>query len=216
MNAMRRDCFHLLAACISAAYTSACSKPSQNDLSASSSAAPSTTDSASFPPGFDLSARTEFVSRQHRFSVQYPNGGQPKLQELSKVDTAIGVVTEFSYFTEVGDTAYDVTVSVYPSGTLSPDIDGLLKVTRDDALAKPDAVLITERRTAVKTWRGRDIQAHFIEVRKNGAHIYRVTCFLENFGYNIGAGGRFDDPSMQRETFDKFVESFRLLEGVAL
>jgi hypothetical protein len=212
MNGMRKGSFHLLAVCICTAHIGACSKPGRNDVSASS-AAPGLTGSASSPPRPD---RTDFVSRRHRFSVRYPNGAQPKLQELGKVDTAIGVVSDFSYFTGVGDTAYEVMVSVYPSGKLGPDIDGLLKVTRDDALAKPDASLVTERRTSVKTSRGRDVQAHFIEVRMNRGHVYRVTCFFENLGYNIGAGGLLGDPTMQRKTFDEFVESFRLLEEDAL
>ena len=104
-------------------------------------------------------------------------------------------------------------VSVYPSGKLSPDIDGLLKVMRDDALKKPGASLVTEQRTSVKTSRGRDELAHFIEVRMNEAHIYRVTCVFESFSYIISAGGRLGNPTMRRETFDAFVKSFRLLEG---
>lgn len=211
MNGMRKGSCHRLAACVCAAYLGACSKPGQSDVS-TSSAGPDITGSASSPPGFDPPSRAEFVSRQHRFSARYPNGAQPKLQELGEINTAIGVVSEFSYFTGVGDTAYEVMVSVYPNGKLSADIDGMLKVTRDDALAKPGASLVTERRTSVKTSRGRDIQAHFIEVRMNRAHIYRVTCFFENFGYHISAGGRFGDPTMQRKTFDEFVESFRLIE----
>lgn len=152
------------------------------------------------------------MSRRHRFSVQFPNGVEPKLQELGKVDTAIGAVSDFSYFTGVGDTAYEVMVSVYPIGKLSADIDGLLKTTRDDALAKPGASLVAERRTSVKTSRGRAIQAHFLEIRMNGGHVYRVSCFFESFGYNISAGGRDGDPNLQRKTVDDFVESFRLVE----
>lgn len=216
MNAIRNGCFRLAVACLYAAYIGACSKLGHNDVSTASSAAPGIAGLPSSPVDSVAARRTEFVSQRHRFSVRYPDGAQPKFQELGKIDTAIGDVTNFSYFTGVGDTAYEVTVSVYPSGKLSPDIDGLLQVTRDDALARPGASLVTEQRISVKTSRGRAVQAHFIEVRMNGAHIYRVTCFFENFSYHVSAGGRFGDTTMRRETFDEFVASFRLLENVAL
>lgn len=217
MNATMRSGFLLLVASAVLIAGGACSKPPRDDApsapAASANASPTSNASA---PVDGRGAPTDFVSKQHHFSIRYPGGAQPSVQDLGKIDTAIGTVTEFSYYTGVGDTTYDVTVSVYPSGKLSPDTDGLLKVVHDTALKAPGASLVTEQRTSVKTSRGRDIQAHFIEVRMKEAHVFRVTCFFNNFGYSISAGGRFGDTTMRRETFDKFVESFQLLEDVAL
>jgi hypothetical protein len=211
---MRKGCFHLLAVSLCAAQLGACSKPAGNDGSTSSTS-PGTPGSAPSTAGLQPSSRADFVSRQHRFSIRYPNGAQPRLLELDKFDTAIGVIHNFSYSARVGDTAYDVMVSAYPAGTLRPESGGLLEVTRDEALAKPGASLIAERRTTVKTSRGRDIQAHFLEITMNCAHVYRLTCFFESFAYNINAGSFVGDPSMQRKMFEEFVASFRLLEEVA-
>lgn len=208
---MHEGRFLLLAVSICAAQLGACSKPARDDGSTSSTA-PGSSASAPSASGPGPSGRADFVSRQHRFSVRYPNGAQPRLQELDSFNAASGVIHNLSYLTRVGSTAYEVMVSVYPAGQLSPDGDGMLEAARDAALAQPGASLITERRTTVKTSRGRDIQAHFLELTMNRMHGYRLTCFFEGFFYNIGAVGVVGDPSMQRKTIEEFIASFRLVE----
>jgi len=163
--------------------------------------------------GGSAQAPGTFLSTQLGFSVRYPRGDQPTLHELGKLQTAIGAVTEFSLYTGVGDTAYDVTVSVYPPGKLSPDIAGLLKVTRDAALQKPDTSLVSEKRVTVKTNRAGYVQAHFMDVKIRDGRVFRVLCFYDHFGYVISAGGRAGDPTLNRQTFDEFVASFRLLDN---
>lgn len=210
MRVMREPRYLVLTASALFVAMSGCTpKASRDERPAATTASASSSAAAPIARG---TASNGFVSKQHRFSVVFPGGAQPTRQDLGTVMTAIGPLTELSYYAGVGDTAYDVTISLYPKGKLSPDIDGLLKVTRDKALEPPGATLMSEHRMRVKTSRGREVEAHFIEVRIHDAHVFRVTCFFENLGFNISAGGGYG--IVRPETFDAFVDSFRLLDDV--
>ncbi len=117
-----------------------------------------------------------------------------------------------SHYVSRGDTAFDVQLARYPKGSLSKDLNGLLKVERDNALQNRGAHLVRERSRTFTDPEGRSLPGIELEVdMPGGMKVFRVTCFVRDRCYTLSAGGPASDAALSDVAFQKFVASFKLI-----
>jgi hypothetical protein len=146
------------------------------------------------------------------FAVEFPFPGPPTVEDLPPQQTAVGLAQATSTYAGRGDTAFDVQVTRFPSGSLAKDIDGLLKVDRDQALRNTGFHLVKEHSRTLPGADGAAVPGLELVVDAPGhIRVFRFTVFVADRGYTLSAGGPESDPAMSEDAFERFVVSFRLL-----